>query len=193
MLEYCYWWRGSCCSNDIGSFTLCILSRCQVWPHWILNLKCCLCQTEKKGEDLKSPPTHCSCSKNNDGYYMIIGKVIAFVVVLFLIFSFLDFKVNVKVRSRLLSISDILNFKLIWIYAMLIIAESRIYKAIQMLDLFNRHNICPVWWTGISTNDWYSNGCKLCSATHRFVSVYLWNACCAVYVNCPQYLHAFPF
>ena len=23
--------------------------------------KCCLCQTEKKGEDLKSPPTHYSC------------------------------------------------------------------------------------------------------------------------------------
>ena len=31
--------------------------------------KCCLCQTEKKGEDLKSPPTHYSCSKDNDGCY----------------------------------------------------------------------------------------------------------------------------
>jgi hypothetical protein len=64
---------------------------------------------------------------------LTIGKVIAFVVVLFLIFSFVDFKVNVKVRSRLLSISDILNFKLIWIYAMLIIAES----AQMTLDLLH--------------------------------------------------------
>ena len=31
--------------------------------------KCCLCQTEKKGGDLKSPPTYYSCSKDNDGYY----------------------------------------------------------------------------------------------------------------------------
>jgi hypothetical protein len=46
-------------------------------------------------------------------------------------------------------------------------------EIIQMLDLFNRQHICPVWWTGISTNNWYSNGYKLCSATHRFVSVYL--------------------
>jgi hypothetical protein len=33
--------------------------------------KCCLYRTEKKGEDLTSPPTHYSCSKDNDGYYMI--------------------------------------------------------------------------------------------------------------------------
>ena len=25
--------------------------------------KCCLCQTEKKGEDLKYPPTHYSCRR----------------------------------------------------------------------------------------------------------------------------------
>ena len=37
--------------------------------------KCCLCQTEKKGEDLKSPPTHYSCSKDNDGYYMIATNI----------------------------------------------------------------------------------------------------------------------
>jgi len=33
-------------------------------------------------------------------------------------------------------------------------------KIIQMLDL-NRQYICPVWWTGVSTNDWYSNGYEL--------------------------------
>ena len=33
--------------------------------------KCCLYRTEKKGEDLKSPPTHYSFIKNNDGYYMM--------------------------------------------------------------------------------------------------------------------------
>ena len=33
--------------------------------------KCFLCRTEKKGEDLKSPPTHYSFIKTNDGYYMI--------------------------------------------------------------------------------------------------------------------------
>jgi len=37
--------------------------------------KCCLCRTEKKGKDLKSPPTHYSCSKGNDGYYMVATKI----------------------------------------------------------------------------------------------------------------------
>jgi len=37
--------------------------------------KCCLCRTEKKGEDLTSPPTHYSCSKDNDGYYMIATNI----------------------------------------------------------------------------------------------------------------------
>ena len=30
--------------------------------------------------------------------------------------------------------------------------------------------ICPVWWTSVSTHDWYSHSCKLCSATRQFVS-----------------------
>ena len=29
------------------------------------------------------------------------------------------------------------------------------------------------WWTGVSTDDWYSNGYKLCPATHRFVSTHI--------------------
>ena len=37
--------------------------------------KCYLCQTEKKGEDLNSQPTHYSCSKGNDGYYMIVTNI----------------------------------------------------------------------------------------------------------------------
>ena len=37
--------------------------------------KCCLCRTEKKDEDLKSPPTHYSCIKDNDGYYMIATNI----------------------------------------------------------------------------------------------------------------------
>ena len=37
--------------------------------------KCCFCRTEKKGEDLKSRPTHYSCSKDNDGYYMIATNI----------------------------------------------------------------------------------------------------------------------
>jgi hypothetical protein len=28
---------------------------------------------------------------------------------------------------------------------------------------FNRQYICPVGWTGVSTNDWYSNGYELCA------------------------------
>jgi hypothetical protein len=36
---------------------------------------CFLCRTEKKGEDLKSPPTHYSSIKNNDGYYMIATSI----------------------------------------------------------------------------------------------------------------------
>jgi len=39
-----------------------------------------------------------------------------------------DFKVNVKVRSRLFSVSSILYFKLIWIDAMQIITESKIVQ-----------------------------------------------------------------
>jgi hypothetical protein len=34
---------------------------------------------------------------------------------------------------------------------------------------FNQY-ICPVWWTDVSTNNWYSNGCELWSTTCRFVS-----------------------
>ena len=41
---------------------------------WKLPL-CFLCQTEKKGEDLKSLPTHYSFIKNNDGYYMIATNI----------------------------------------------------------------------------------------------------------------------
>ena len=37
--------------------------------------KCCLCQTEKKGEHLKSPPTHYSGSKDDDSYYMIATNI----------------------------------------------------------------------------------------------------------------------
>jgi hypothetical protein len=37
--------------------------------------KCFLCRTEKKGEDLKSPPTHYSFIKNNNGYYMIATNI----------------------------------------------------------------------------------------------------------------------
>ena len=40
--------------------------------------KCCLCQTEKKGEDLKSQLTHYSCSKDNDGCYMIVTNITFF-------------------------------------------------------------------------------------------------------------------
>jgi len=29
------------------------------------------------------------------------------------------------------------------------------------------------WWTGVSTDDWYSKGYKLCSATHQFVSTHI--------------------
>ena len=55
-------------------------------------------------------------------------------------------------------------------------------KAIQNLIIninvrfFYRQHICPVWWTRVSTNDWYmySNGYELCSVTRRFVSTYLW-------------------
>ena len=45
-------------------------SKCQTdWNKY------CLCRTEKKGEDLKSPPSHYSCSKDNDGYYMIATNI----------------------------------------------------------------------------------------------------------------------
>jgi hypothetical protein len=37
--------------------------------------KCFLCRTEKKGEDLKFPPTHYSFIKNYDGYYMIATNI----------------------------------------------------------------------------------------------------------------------
>ena len=40
--------------------------------------KCFLCRTEKKGEDLKYPPTHYSFIKNNDGYYMIASNITLF-------------------------------------------------------------------------------------------------------------------
>jgi len=43
-----------------------------------------------------------------------------------------------------------------------------------MLDFCYRQHICPGWWTGVSTNDWYSNEHELCSATRRFVSTRLW-------------------
>jgi hypothetical protein len=45
-------------------------SKCQTdWNKY------CLCRAEKKGEDLKSPPTHYSCSKDNDGYYLIATHI----------------------------------------------------------------------------------------------------------------------
>ena len=34
---------------------------------------------------------------------------------------------------------------------------------------FNGEHICPVRWTGVSTNNWYSSGYELCSYTHRVV------------------------
>jgi len=34
--------------------------------------------------------------------------------------------------------------------------------------------VCPVWWTAVSTNDWYYNGNTLCSDHRRFVSTCLW-------------------
>jgi hypothetical protein len=37
--------------------------------------KCFLCRTEKKGEYLKSLPTHYSFIKNNDGYYLIATNI----------------------------------------------------------------------------------------------------------------------
>jgi hypothetical protein len=37
--------------------------------------KCFLCRSAKKGEDLKYPPTHYSCIKDNDGYYMIATNI----------------------------------------------------------------------------------------------------------------------
>ena len=37
--------------------------------------KCFLCRTEKKGEYLKSQPTHYAFIKNNDGYYMIATNI----------------------------------------------------------------------------------------------------------------------
>jgi hypothetical protein len=45
-------------------------------------------------------------------------------------------------------------------------------ESIQMLDL-NRQYICPVWWTCVSTNDWYSNGYELWFPISRFVSTCL--------------------
>jgi hypothetical protein len=44
-------------------------------------------------------------------------------------------------------------------------------EIIQMLDFFYRQHI---WWTGVSTNDWYSNGYELCSVNRRFISTCLW-------------------
>lgn len=37
--------------------------------------KCCLCQADKKGEELKTPPIHYSCSSDNDGYKMLAMNV----------------------------------------------------------------------------------------------------------------------
>jgi hypothetical protein len=39
---------------------------------------------------------------------------------------------------------------------------------------FNRQYICPVGWTGVSTNDWYSNGYELCAPllTNLFLHAY---------------------
>jgi hypothetical protein len=37
--------------------------------------KCFLCRTEKKCDDLKSPPTHSSFIKNNDGCYTIATNI----------------------------------------------------------------------------------------------------------------------
>ena len=31
--------------------------------------------------------------------------------------------------------------------------------------IFYLQHICPVCWTSVSTDDWYSNGYKMCSAT----------------------------
>jgi hypothetical protein len=38
---------------------------------------------------------------------------------------------------------------------------------------FNWQTICPLWWIGVATNDWYSNGYELCFTFRRFVSTYM--------------------
>ena len=35
----------------------------------------------------------------------------------------------------------------------------------QMLDIFDRQHICPVWQTNVSTDNWYSNVYELCFTT----------------------------
>ena len=46
-------------------------------------------------------------------------------------------------------------------------------EIIRMIGFFYPQHICPGWWTGVLTNDWYSNGYDLCSTTRRFVSTRL--------------------
>ena len=41
------------------------------------------------------------------------------------------------------------------------------YKQDSNFVLYWQH-ICSVWWMSVSTDDWYSNGYNLCSASHRF-------------------------
>jgi hypothetical protein len=48
-------------------------------------------------------------------------------------------------------------------------------EIIAALDFFYLQHNCPIWWTGVSTNDCYSNGYAFCSATCRFVSTRLWS------------------
>ena len=43
-------------------------------------------------------------------------------------------------------------------------------RSFEWQVFFYPQHICPGWWTGVSTNNWYSNGYDLCSTTRRFVS-----------------------
>jgi hypothetical protein len=46
---------------------------------------------------------------------------------------------------------------------------------IQMLDIFNWQHICPVWWTGVSINDWYSMGTGCAQRTiNKYTSLLLY-------------------
>jgi hypothetical protein len=60
--------------------------------------------------------------------------------------------VKVKVRSRHLSISSIIN-----LYQKININRMRSFKC-SNVQFFNWQHICPVWWTSATTSDCYHNG-----------------------------------
>jgi hypothetical protein len=49
--------------------------------------------------------------------------------------------------------------------------KSKQNVIIQIWDFDDWKIICPIWWTSVSTNDWYFNRYELCSSTDCFVSV----------------------